>query len=50
MTPAKLALRLAELALRIVPPLLRAGGERIEARDVDARRARLRALIAKRRG
>jgi hypothetical protein len=49
MSRTELALRAAELLLRVVAPLLRRGGERIDAADIDARRQRLRGIVARRR-
>ena len=45
-----LALRLAELALRVVPPLLRAAKRHDDARDIEARRAALRREIERQIG
>jgi len=46
MTRAALALRLAELVLRLVPPLVRAAkGRDVDVGDVEARRAWIRREI-----
>ena len=45
-----IALRLAELALRVVPPLLRAARRDILALDVESRRRELRREIERMRG
>jgi len=43
----RLALRIAELALRVVPKLLRVANADVEATDIEARRRRVRQLIEK---
>lgn len=51
MTPTELiAIRAAELALRIIPPLLRVARRHADATDVEARRAELRREIERQRG